>query len=114
MKTINKHGDQGDVKFIRVNKLPDDVKLSEDGVEVVVAHSETSHHHIATVPAKKKVRLYKTADPMVGYLESDEPHIDIVHLRDYDTHETLRLKGGPWKIIRQREETPEGWRQVID
>lgn len=36
------------------------------------------------------------------------------HLRDFDTHEPLSLPPGNYEVRRQREYTPEGWRQVAD
>lgn len=112
MKIIKEHGAQGDVMFIRADKLPDDVKLIESGKEVIVAHSESNHHHVAIAD---NIRLYGTSDPMVCYLLNETgAHMDIVHQRPFDTHETMRLLDGPWKMVRQREETPEGWRRIED
>lgn len=112
MKMVSRNAPQGDVWFIRVDKLPDDVKLLEEGKKVIVAHSESGHHHIATA---EKVRLYGTSDPLVCYLVNETgAHMDIIHERPFDTHETMRLLDGPWKIVRQREMTLEGWRPVED
>jgi hypothetical protein len=112
MRVVKRNAGQGDVMFIRVNKLPDDVKLLNEGKEVIVAHSETGHHHTAVAD---KIRLYGTSDPMICYLVNETgAHMDIVHQRSFDTHETLRLLDGPWKIVRERENTPEGWRPVVD
>lgn len=103
---------QGDVCFVRVEKLPDGTKpIGKVGKRAVVAHSETGHHHVAVA---EKIRLHGTDDPMVCYLSNESEYADVVHERAFDTHETLRLLGGCWKIIRQREWTPEGWRRVED
>ena len=114
MKIVKKHAAQGDVMFVRVDTLPEGVTKKSDGLSAVVAHSETGHHHVAK---GERVMLYGTEDPMVCYLVAEGVYADVEHLRPWDTHETLRLDGEPgavWKIVRQRESTPEGWRRVED
>ena len=111
MKIIEKGGFQGDVAFVRVDKLPENAVLTKEGRRVVVAHSETGHHHVAVA---EKVRLYGVGDPMVCYLASEGAYTDVVHEREHDQHEALRLPTGTWKVVRQREWAPEGWRRVED
>jgi hypothetical protein len=112
MKTITRLGAQGDVIFRRVKALPEGLKKQAKG-PIVVAHSETGHHHTAEGAAA----YYPTNDPLLAYLVAKGP-VSIVHNRSWDTHETVELKGeGPevvWEIRRQREHTPEGWRRVED
>ena len=67
---------------------------------MVVAHSETGHHHVA---AGEHLQFYGTPDPMVGFLVSSKGPADVVHERDFDTHEALRLSEGVWEVRRQRE-----------
>jgi hypothetical protein len=38
----------------------------------------------------------------------------LVHLKDYDTHEPVMHDPGIYRIRRQREHTPEGWRKALD
>lgn len=116
MISVKKMAAQGDVMFRRVPKLPEGAKEKTRAGDLVVAHSETGHHHVVRDP---EARLYETADPFVCYLRLDTPSIDVEHLRPFDTHETLRLLGkkkGPafYEVRRQREHTPEGWRMVQD
>ena len=111
MRTIDKMGAQGDVMFVRVAALPDGAQLREETGRIIVAHSETGHHHVAVAD---KIRLYGTDDPMVCYLVAESAYADVVHERPFDTHETLRLPAGTWEVRRQREHTPEGWRRVAD
>lgn len=115
MKTFRRMAAQGDVLFRRVKKMPEGVKAQESKGRVVVAHSETGHHHAIDAMG---VRLYEGADPLIAYLvlESVE-HADVVHHRSYDTHATIRLSGGVgsiFEIRRQREYSPDGWRRVVD
>ena len=107
---------QGDVMFIRVDRLPGDVKkVDSKASRHIVAHSETGHHH--TVDATGTA-LYEWTDPNVCFLQlaSDCEFTDVTHHRDYDTHAPIRLlgKGSTWKIQRQNEWSPEGWRRVED
>lgn len=113
MKQIDKVGAQGDVFFVRVEKMPSAVapKVATAG-QHIVAHSETGHHH--AVRADGAVLYEGPADPFTCYLQVTADFADIVHHRDFDTHETLRLPQGIWMVRRQREHTPEGFRRVED
>lgn len=115
MKTIDKMGAQGDVLFRRVAKVPPEFKAQETKGRIVVAHSETGHHHDVDATG---VRLYTGEDPMRCFLQLvSVESCDVVHQRPWDTHETMRLGGGAgsvFEVIRQREYTPEGWRRVED
>lgn len=116
MKEIKKLAAQGDVLFRRVKALPKDAKERARNGALVVAHSETGHHHVINSP---DVRLFETADPFVCYLRLETPFADVEHMRPFDTHETIRLLGNKktpsfYEVRRQREHTPEGWRMVAD
>lgn len=114
MKKIERQGAQGDVMFVRVAEIPDGATERPAG-RIVVAHSETGHHH--TIDDTGVVH-YTTKDPLVCYLQlAGIGECRVIHHRPHDTHETLGLGGGlgaVWKVIRQREYTPEGWRRVED
>jgi hypothetical protein len=108
---------QGDLMLRRIDKLPAGVKkLNAEKGMFVVAHSETGHNHV--VDSAPNVKWYGTDDPMVSYLEvieaTDETETLLRHLRGHDTHKTIVIPPGVFEIRRQREHTPEGWRQVAD
>lgn len=111
MKTVNIAAAQGDIFLRKIEKLPSNLtdKTPKDH-RLVVTHSETGHDHIIT---SKAARIFEGQDPLVCFLSLGEM-ADLVHLRDYDTHQTLRLTPGIWEVRRQREYTPEGWRRVED
>lgn len=124
MKTVEASAAQGDVMFMLVDELPEGLTLQPtEAGRVIVAHSETGHHHVAVA---EDLQLFGTIDPLVTYLASDSDHIDIVHERSFDTHEGLRLvaskkgkterkgKKSVWKVSRQREAAPGGWSKVAD
>lgn len=119
MIEIKKLGAQGDVMFRRVRSLPKTAVASETKGPIVVAHSETGHHH--SIDATDGVRLFtEPSDPLVCYLQLEGiDYADVVHHRAWDTHDTVRILGTPGKksifeVRRQREYTPEGWRRVED
>jgi hypothetical protein len=102
---------QGDVMVMRIRAedVPADVKKLDTDV---IAHSETGHHHVA-----KYADVLGGLNPMVMFLKAKQEHVDVVHLRDYDTHETYRFftdPGDMFIIKRQREQSPQGWRRVED
>lgn len=129
MNTINLLGAQGDVIFMRVPEIPENAIAQPEADEYVVAHSETGHHHVARRHGRP-VTLYSTPDPLVSYLEFCGGNQTIEHLRSHDTHATLELLQNTentlkkidealdtparFKIVRQRQQTPEGWQRVVD
>jgi hypothetical protein len=50
MITVKTIGAQGDVLFRRVAKIPDNATLQQRHGAIVVAHSETGHHHVIASP----------------------------------------------------------------
>lgn len=102
---------QGDLNIFAVNEIPVDLEKAphnQDGT-ITVAHSETGHHHVIEGSA---VRVFNE-DEFVSYAEVLEP-AKIVHLRSFDTHETVELPAGKYRLTRQREYTPEGFRRAAD
>lgn len=115
MKTIQTMGAQGDVMFRRVDNVPLGFEVApRQGARLIVAHSETGHHHAIDAAG---VVHYTGGDPLISYLRLEGvDSCEVVHHRPHDTHETLQLtgKGAVYQVIRQREYTPEGWRRVED
>lgn len=112
MKTIEQQAAQGDVLFRRVWEIPDGAVEQKQTKQIIVAHSETGHHH-AIDNAAGNVWLYSTPNELVSYLKVGG-YADVVHHRAFDTHDPIRLPEGVWEIRRQREWSPEGWRRVED
>ena len=96
---------QGDLNLFLVDTIPD---LPET-TDRILAHSETGHHHVIEGNA---VRVYKQ-DDFVSYLDVKET-AKIVHLRGFDTHETIVVPAGKYRVTRQREYTMEGFRRAAD
>jgi len=116
MKLFDKTKDfiiQGDMAIIRVSELPADAKQSEskNGMHVL-AHSETGHNHV--IADNHTTRYDVAANDLVSFVVVKDRPADVTHLRSFDTHETIRLDPGIYRINRQREYTPEGYRRVAD
>lgn len=108
---------QGDLKLIRVSKLPEGARpLSAENGVFVVAHSESGHNHV--IDALPNVQWYDVGDPMISYLEvieaTDATETLLRHLRSYDTHKTIVIPPGIFELRRQRGHTPEGWARIED
>lgn len=116
MKEIKEQGAQGDVLFLRVDRIPEAAKdvtaIERSGGVLILSHSETGHHHAIDNPEVKMFR--EPGDPMIAYLQIEGVGAEVVHHRSFDTHETIKLPAGLWQVRRQREYTPEGWRRVED
>ena len=116
MKTIERVIFQGDVCIKRVRSVPKKFKRVDRDGPVVVCHSESGHNH--QIDDSGVVMFEEPSNPLVAYLRLDGvDHCDVVHKRSWDQHETVRLDGGPgsiFKVTRQREYTPAGWRRVAD
>ncbi|HEY8926936.1 MAG TPA: hypothetical protein VIU64_21285 [Polyangia bacterium] len=104
---------QRDVLFRRIERLPENVVERPTSGPIIVAHSETGHHHAIEGSG---VRLFEDADagPLARYLEVAGAFADVAHHRAYDRHETPGLPRGLWEVRRQRQWVPQGWRSVED
>lgn len=117
MKTFVNQAAQGDIFIRRVDALPSNVRpMPTEHGRYIVAHSETGHHHaIAESPV---ATVFLSDDPMVSYLQvveaTEAVETLLEHMRSFDTHETIKFTPGIYEIRRQRQATPEGWRQVQD
>lgn len=116
MKTFNRMAAQGDCMLIRVNDIPEGlVPVNPENDVYVIAHSETGHNHVMERtnmevykdPSKNEVDLYEM------FMVVKEP-TELKHLRNFDTHESLLVPPGNYKVVRQREYTPEGFRKAAD
>lgn len=108
---------QGDIvirKVGAVGKGFEPVKEPMPG-SIVVAHSETGHHHL--IQADGVVRYEDPKNPLICYLRlASVGQADIVHHRPWDIHDTIRLSGlgSTFEIRRQREYVPNGWIKAQD
>jgi hypothetical protein len=121
MKEFKKIAAQGDMMLIRIEVLPEGAQeVAAVNGRHTLAHSETGHDHI--VMERPTVRAFKAMDEFQAMLEGrpalflvveDEP-AELKHLRDFDTHESVKIEPGIYEVRRQREYTPEGFRRAAD
>lgn len=112
MKTFKNRAAQGEIQITRIGDVPTVKRVLrgfsplplENGTRIV-GHSETGHHHVLDGEAD----IYVMDHPPEGMrilraiVESDTP---LVHLRDYDTHETIMLSPGEYEFRIGREYDP--------
>lgn len=97
---------QGDVFLIEVSEDPKGKEVERINDEIVLAYGEaTGHHH--HIPNKGAV-LYAVNENL-RILKVEEE----VELR-HEEHEAIKLPPGNFQVIQQRENTPLGWRTVVD
>jgi hypothetical protein len=75
---------------------------AENGV-FIVGHSETGHHHVMTMERAEFFRDPKAPAGMsVLYAILDEPK-ELIHQRDFDTHEPVLHQPGMYQFASGRE-----------
>lgn len=118
MKTFKNICAQGDVLIRRVKDMPSDAQpVAPSSGEIIVTHSETGHHHVMVLDRKAEtpaVEMFSDRNnPLVAWLKVNRPTA-LEHKRPHDTHESIMFESGIYEVRRQREHTPEGWRQAQD
>ncbi len=118
MKTFQKVCAQGDVLFRKVAAIPEAaVAAVPNGGELIIAHSETGHHHCMAIDRESdtpSVEMFSDKEnPLLAWIKVNRPTA-LEHRRSFDTHEPIMFAPGIYEIRRQREYVPEGWRHVMD
>ena len=94
---------QGDILFIRDDQT--DLSNATTQADGVVARGEiTGHTHMLET---HKAAIMMLANAM--YIKAWQD-AQILH----QEHKPVKLEKGTWRVQRQREYRPEGWRQVAD
>lgn len=108
MKTFKRRAAQGEVTLTRVDHVPDGLvpQAPVDG-RVIVAHSETGHHHVIEIEREDDpaAEFIPGKDPLTAWLKVNRPTA-LVHLRGHDTHEPLALSPGLYRCDYGREFDP--------
>lgn len=105
---------QGDVLVVGVEKIPTEAKKRKrEGGLVILARGEaTGHHHSF---GSRRVNMYAVADEFErlgsGFIEIQTP--SGAQLR-HQEHAPIKVPAGNYRVIRQREYTPEELRLVAD
>jgi hypothetical protein len=112
MNTFNRMAAQGDLLIIRVVELPKGlVPVPPEAGVVILGHSETGHHHVMDA---NTVEMYRLPDEVYECFIVVESPTALRHLRSFDTHAPIMHAPGIYRVRRQREHVPEGWRRAAD
>lgn len=95
---------QGDVMFRRVRTIPKSATVKAFAGPVIVAESETHHHH--SFAKHSGVTYYTTKDPMVAFLRVESESL-LEHHRSFDTHAPYIFEPGCYELRRPREYVSE-------
>lgn len=102
---------QGEIRVFTVNKLPAARTLKpferEKG-KLIIGHSETGHHHVLEA---EEVETWETKEAPEGikirFALLKTPG-ELKHLREHDTHMTIKLEPGLYMFRTDREYDPYG------
>lgn len=86
----NRHGEN---LFVRIDKLPEGAKLVAEGSELVVAHSESGHNHILTVPKTAELKMFEFEGKT--YLEVPL-EAKLQHQKEYEKHPDQTMMAGTY------------------
>jgi hypothetical protein len=97
---------QGDVLLEAVDQIPSEARQETARARIIVAHGEaTVHHHSLNASAAD---WWKTADDQ-QFIEVKRP----ANL-EHQEHAPITLQPGRYRVVRQREYTPQQIRPVRD
>ncbi len=104
---MNEHYRQGDVFLVKVDSLPQGAKAETVGDSVVLAYGETTGH---------SHRLNTKIDGLTMYAWKDDKLVELRQPGElvHEEHDPINLAPGFYKVVIQREYTPERIRRVID
>ena len=100
---------QGDVLLVRIDGGPRSGATvpREDG-RIVLAHGEVTGHAHAIVDDAAELISGEQADELFLQVYGDE--VELVH----EEHDTIHLRTGCYRVVRQREYSPGEFRFVAD
>ena len=99
---------QGDILLIEVSKKPKGIAKKETfkGQDCILAEGEaTGHHH--RVKNAVATLLTLAAGERILQLQKEAAFV-------HEEHGEIMLPTGDWQVIRQKEYTPRGIREVLD
>lgn len=100
---------QGDVLIFRTDALPNKATPveRENGLVVLAYGEATGHHHAIADP---DVELFETANAADRWLRVGKEGATLAH----QEHAAVALPPGDYRVVRQREYSPEAIRNVAD
>jgi hypothetical protein len=100
---------QGDILLKSIPEIPEGLKpVKDQSGRLILAHGEvTGHHH--SIQASPTTALYAGKNDEL-YLLVKEGEA----LLEHQEHGTIQLAPGAYRVVRQREYSPEAIRNVMD
>lgn len=104
MKTFKTTAAQGEISITRIDTMPTDLReVQPNNGLFIVGHSETGHNHVMTM---ERAKFFEPSTQPAGmrilYAILDEPK-ELVHQRDFDTHEPIKHEPGMYEFRSGRE-----------
>lgn len=111
MKAFKTVAAQGEITIIRIGNVPQSKKLAgaamkAEGGRFIVGHSETGHHHVIDAAGASVSVLERAPEGMRILRAILEKTSSLDHLRDHDTHESIKLEPGLYEFRVGREYDP--------
>lgn len=104
---------QGDVFVQRVERVPAGLReLAREGGRVVLAHGEVTGH--AHAIADDGVRFFRQASTGETFVRVSKRHARGGATLRHEEHTEHFLPAGDYRVVRQREYSPEAVRNVAD
>jgi hypothetical protein len=109
---------QGDVLLVRVDAVPKKTSLiARENGRVILAHGEATGHSHAILDERVEL-VAPDGSAFVSVDEAAELYL-LVHGSDpvdlvHDEHDPIAIEPGEYRVVRQREYTPEQTRFVAD
>lgn len=96
---------QGDLLIIEVSEVPQGKPVRRENQRLILARGEvTNHAHAIATPNVKLIEAFQE-----HYIVAPVP-FQITH----EEHATVEMPAGTFKVIRQREYSPETIRRIAD
>ena len=105
MKTFKEDAAQGEISIRKVANLPPTAERLPHDERPIIGHSETGHHHVLDRPAEVYRETSAPSGMRILYAIVAEPNA-LIHLRDFDTHESHALPPGIYEFRTGREYDP--------
>lgn len=101
---------QGDVLIIPVTSIPGNAQAIErENGRVILAHGEVTGH--AHAIKDKRASLFNDAKLAAIFMNvSGDTPVKLEH----EEHDTIEIPAGNYRVVRQREYSPAGLRNVAD
>jgi hypothetical protein len=111
MKSFKVRAAQGEITIIRLGNAPKNRKLSGTAMKAecgkfVIGHSETGHHHVIDAKGANVAVLGRAPEGMRILRAILDNPMSLDHLRDHDTHESIKLEPGLYEFRIGREFDP--------